>query len=181
MRSLLQRSPVLRLPNFSLPFFVTTAASDVAVGGVLSQVFDGVEHPLAFLSRKLSNVEKRWPAHEKELFGVKFCLEKWRVYLLGNVFTVYTDNSACVWFFTKPTPSPKLLRWLDFFNQFTFKVFHKPRRTDTVADALSRPVEFSAVAITGPDPTLSPRIKSLDAEDDFCSTLLEQLRAREVS
>ncbi|KAE9339619.1 hypothetical protein PR003_g10927 [Phytophthora rubi] len=116
VRALLKRSPVLRLPFFSLTFFVTTDASDVAVGGVLSQVFDGVEHPLAFLSCKLSDVEKRWSTHEKELFGSRFCLEKWRVNLLGTVFTVYTDNSACVWFFTEPSPSPKLLLWLDFFN-----------------------------------------------------------------
>lgn len=103
----------------------------------MTQVIDGVEHPLAFLSRKLSDIEKRWPAHEKELFGIMFCLEKWRVYLLGNVFMVYTDNLACKWFFSKPTPSPKLLRWLDFFNQFKLKVFHKPGHTNVVADALS--------------------------------------------
>ncbi|GMF41489.1 unnamed protein product [Phytophthora fragariaefolia] len=60
-------------------------------------------------------------------------------------------------------------------------IFHKPGRTNAVADALSRPVEFSAVAIAGPDPTLANMIKLLYADDEFCSTLLEQLRARERS
>lgn len=181
VRQLLQQSPVLRLPQFSQPFFVTTDASDIAVGGVLSQVSNGIEHPLAFLSRKLNGTEKRWPAYEKELYAIKFCLEKWRSYLLGSVFTVYTDNSACKWFFSKPTPSPKLLRWLDFFGQFTFKVYHKPGATNVVADALSRQAEVSAVAINGPDPAFAERVQALYRTDDFCVELLEKIRGQDIA
>ncbi|POM66444.1 Pol protein [Phytophthora palmivora] len=103
VKNLLQRSPVLQLPDFARRFFVTTDASYIAVGGVLSQVHDSGEHPVAFQSRKLSDTERRWPAHEKELYAIKFCLEKWKPYLLGDKFTIYTDNIACKWFFTKKT------------------------------------------------------------------------------
>ncbi|POM64423.1 Retrotransposable element, partial [Phytophthora palmivora] len=79
IKDLLQRFPVLQLPDFARRFFVTTDASDIAVGGVLSQVHDSGEHPVAFLSRKLSDTERRWPAHEKELYAIKFCLGKTNV------------------------------------------------------------------------------------------------------
>lgn len=65
VKEMLQCSPVLQLPDFNGQFFVTTDASDIAVGGVLSQVHPSGEHPLAYLSRKLSDTERRWPAHEK--------------------------------------------------------------------------------------------------------------------
>ncbi|KAK4389793.1 Retrovirus-related Pol polyprotein from transposon [Sesamum angolense] len=41
--------PVLMLPNFSLPFYLTTDASNVAVGAALSQQ----GHPIAFFSEKM--------------------------------------------------------------------------------------------------------------------------------
>ncbi|POM64506.1 Pol protein [Phytophthora palmivora] len=177
VKDLLQRSPVLQLPDFARRFFVTTDASDIAVGGVLSQVHDSAgEHPVAFLSRKLSDTERRWPAHEKELYAIKFCLDKWRPYLLGAKFTVYTDNIACKWFFTKKQPSPKLLRWFDTFSQYNFDVFHRAGRTNVVADAISRPVAVSAMVVAGPDPAVAARIKALYSSDPDCQHLLQQLQ-----
>ncbi|OWZ17135.1 LOW QUALITY PROTEIN: Retrotransposable element [Phytophthora megakarya] len=109
VKELLQCSHMLRLPDFTQPFLITTDASDIAEG-VLSQVHSSGEHPVAYLSRKLSDTERRWPAHEKEVFAIQFCLERWRPYLLEAKFTVYTDSIACKWFFTKKKSSPKLLR-----------------------------------------------------------------------
>ncbi|KAL0422585.1 UNVERIFIED_CONTAM: Transposon Tf2-11 polyprotein [Sesamum latifolium] len=59
--------PVLALPDMSKPFVVETDASDFALGGVLVQ--DG--HPVAFESRKLKDVERRYSVHEKELLAPK--------------------------------------------------------------------------------------------------------------
>ncbi|KAJ0404295.1 hypothetical protein P43SY_003208 [Pythium insidiosum] len=64
-------APLLRLPDMSLPFQVTTDASKYFVGGVLSQIVDGYDHPIGFYYRKLSDVESRWPAHEQELYAIK--------------------------------------------------------------------------------------------------------------
>ncbi|KAL0434685.1 UNVERIFIED_CONTAM: Retrovirus-related Pol polyprotein from transposon gypsy [Sesamum radiatum] len=50
---------------------VETDASDFALGGVLMQ--DG--HPVAFESRKLKDVERRYSVHEKELLAVVHCLK----------------------------------------------------------------------------------------------------------
>ena len=62
---------MLKLPNFCKPFEVHTNASDRALGGVLMQE----NHPTAFESRKLKDVEQRYLAHEKEMTAVIHCLD----------------------------------------------------------------------------------------------------------
>ena len=79
-----------------------------------------------------------WTTHEKELLAIKLALEKWRHYLYGRKFDIYTDNTACKWFLHHPEVSPNLARYLKFFSQFTFKLHHVQGHLNLVADALSR-------------------------------------------
>ena len=50
-------APVLRMPNFELPFVVTTDASLVSVGAILEQDFGNGMQPIAFDSRNVGNGE----------------------------------------------------------------------------------------------------------------------------
>ena len=129
-------APVLKLPDFDKTFIVTTDASMYCVGGVLSHVHDGHDHPLSYFSKKLGTHELNWPTHEKELFEIKLALEKWRHYLYGRQFEIYTDNSACQWLLHHPKVSPKLARFLTFFAQFTFRLHHVKGQMNVVADPL---------------------------------------------
>lgn len=115
-----------------------TDASKECVGGVLSQLYGEHDHPVAFFSKKLGQHELNWPTHEKELFAIKLALEKWRHYLYGREFDIYTDNSACAWLLNHPKVSPKLARFLTFFAQFSFKLHYLNGPRNVVADALSR-------------------------------------------
>ena len=51
-------APVLILPKYGFPFILETYASDVGLGGVLSQRIDGKLRTIAFASRTLSTGEK---------------------------------------------------------------------------------------------------------------------------
>ena len=64
-------------------------------------------HPVAFENRKLNNVEQRCSTHEKEMMVVIHCLQQWRHYLLGSIFTVVTNNVANTFFKTQKKLSPK--------------------------------------------------------------------------
>ncbi|KAF1330411.1 polyprotein, partial [Globisporangium splendens] len=135
----LRQAPTLRLPDFDRQFTVTTDASGYCMGGVLSQKIGGFDAPIAFYSKKFGQYEEKWPAHEKELLAIKFALSKWRHYLHGRQFDVFTDNSACRWMLHHPKVTPKLARMLTFFSQFDFVLHHVKGSTNVVADALSRP------------------------------------------
>ena len=67
-------------------------------------------HLVAFESRKLNNAEQRYSTHEKEMTVVVHCLQQWRHYLLGSIFTVVTDNVANTFFKTQKKLSPKQAR-----------------------------------------------------------------------
>ena len=94
LKTIVSSEPVLRLPDFQLPFKVHTDASNKAFGGVLVQE----KHLVSYGSRKLNEVEQKCSAHEKEIIDVVHCLLTWRVYLLGPKFMVRTDIVANTFF-----------------------------------------------------------------------------------
>jgi len=52
-----------------LPCILDTNVSDVAVGGVLSQVINGVERPIAFFSKVLGSTQKNYCTTRRELLA----------------------------------------------------------------------------------------------------------------
>ncbi|VFQ91468.1 unnamed protein product [Cuscuta campestris] len=81
------KEPVLTLLDHTKPYEVQTDAFDYALGGVLMQK----GHPVAYESRKLNDVERRYTVQEKEMTAVVHCLRTWRHYLLGTKFVVKTS------------------------------------------------------------------------------------------
>ena len=60
MKERLYIASVLAFPDFKLPFILTTDASKVAIGAILSQVQNGIERPIAYASRQLNNAERAY-------------------------------------------------------------------------------------------------------------------------
>jgi hypothetical protein len=64
-------TPILIHPDPTKPFIVETDASDFALGAILSQFgIDGLLHPVAFYSRKLTSAEINYQVYDKELLAI---------------------------------------------------------------------------------------------------------------
>ena len=86
LKNLLANSPVLRHPEFDLPFILQTDASGYGLGAVLSQEFEDGEHPIAYASRLLLPRETRHATIEKEALGVCWAVQHFRHYVIGRPF-----------------------------------------------------------------------------------------------
>ena len=53
-----------------------------------------MDHPIEFTSRKLSKAEKNYSTTECEGLAMIYALKKFRNYLLGEYFKIYTDHSV---------------------------------------------------------------------------------------
>ena len=106
-------APVLAPPNLSLPFRLTTDASEVGVGAVLTQIDNqGIERPVAFYSRKLNPTERRYSATDREALAVVLSCRNFHHFLWGTEFQVYTDHQPLTNVFKRKTRSPRMSRWM---------------------------------------------------------------------
>jgi len=125
-------------PDYSKEFILNTDASNQALGAVLGQVINGVEHPIAYASRQLNSAEQNYTVTERELLAVVWAVKYFRCYLYGRTFTLYTDHSAIKWLLSLKDPSSRLTRWALKLAEYDYKVIHKPGIKNQNADCLSR-------------------------------------------
>ena len=138
LRDCLCTAPILKYPDFSQPFVVTTDASGFALGAVLSQGKIGEDTPVTYASRVLNKHEKNYSTTEKEMLATIFALKTFRSYLYGRPFTLVTDHRPLVWINSMNDPTSRVMRWRERLKEFEFNIQYKAGRADANADALSR-------------------------------------------
>jgi transposase InsO family protein len=154
LKSKLVSRPILSNPNFDLPFFLHTDASDFGVGGVLMQNESADSNNLgtkviAYFSQKLSPTQKNYAATERECLAVLLAVERYRGYIEGAHFTVIVDCSAITWLKNlKFTGNSRLARWAMKLDSYDMTIIHKPGKSNVVADFLSRSMETMDLSTT---------------------------------
>lgn len=138
LKTILITEPLLIYPDFSKKFILSTDASNIAIGAVLGQLINGVEHPIAYASRQLNSAERNYSVTERELLAVIWSVKYFRCYLYGRAFSLYTDHSAIKWLLSLKDPSSRLTRWSLKLAEYDYQVYHKPGVKHQNADCLSR-------------------------------------------
>jgi len=92
---------VLAAPDLNKEFRVEVDTSNYATGGVLSiKCSDELWRLVAFISKSLSDTERNYEIHNKEMLAVVRYLEAWRHFLEGTVvkFKIWTDHKNLEYF-----------------------------------------------------------------------------------
>eukprot|EP00741_Cyanophora_paradoxa_P021555 tig00021357_g20806.t1 len=121
---------VLMLPDFTKPFIIYTDWSKRAMGAVLMQEDkDGRERPIAFISRTLTNMERKYQSPtEGECIAVLWAVKVWHHYFeLANNKTLGRAAIA-----------------LNHYN-YVYTIEYRNGRSNVVADCCSRLAETHAV------------------------------------
>lgn len=130
------KAPELEFIQYDQPIYLRTDASDVAIGGVLFQEYDGKKHVVEYFSRAFTKTERNWSTLEKESFGVYYGILHCHPHISGHHFIVQTDHRNIL--FLHQSDVPKLVRWRLRLQEYDFTVEHIAGSANIVADVLSR-------------------------------------------
>jgi hypothetical protein len=130
---------VLAFPDFKVPFILTTDASTLGLGAVLSQVQEGIEKPISFASRRINKAERAYSESELQFLAVLWAREYYICYLFGKLFLVGTDH-ASLKFLRNFADNSRRMRWSLCLFEFYFEIEHMPGSKMKHVDALSRHV-----------------------------------------
>lgn len=147
VKECLVTAPILTRPDFEREFVIQTDASDFGIGAVLTQESDDGEKVICYLSRSLTQQERKFSTTEKECLAVLWAIEKLRPYVEGSHFTVITDHYSLVWLNNLKSPSGRLARWAIRLQQYRYTIKHRKGKDHVVPDGLSRSVPVIVDAI----------------------------------
>ena len=121
--------------------YVTVDASPAGVSAILSQRTKEMndEKVVAYASRALKDMEKRYSQTEKEAPAIVWGVEHFHLYLYGNEFVLVTDHTPLevIYGNRKSKPSARIEKWVLRLQTYSFQVVYKPGSSNP-ADYLSR-------------------------------------------
>ncbi|EIE78870.1 hypothetical protein RO3G_03575 [Rhizopus delemar RA 99-880] len=139
LKAILQSNLVLHYPDLNKKFFVATDASLYGVAAVLYQK-DELQRDkyISFVSSSLTPSQRRWSTTKRELYAIILALKKYRKFLWGKHFTIYSDHKALVYLHTQKIANPMMIGWMETLLDFDFDVVHIPGVLNKLPDQLSR-------------------------------------------
>eukprot|EP00253_Pinus_taeda_P021920 PITA_21920 len=154
LKKLVSTAPVLRGPNWNLPFQISSDALDTTIGAILGQEEDKKPYAIYYISKNLSSAELNYTVTEKEFLAVIHAVNKLRHYIIGYPIVLYTDHSAIKYLANKPVTNARITRWLILLQELDITIKDRPGKENPVADFLSRipkSIETTAVEDQFPD------------------------------
>ena len=144
LKTMLVSPPIMRSPNWNLPFEIMRDASDYAIGAVLGQREDKKAFVIYYACKALDFAQANYTTTEKEFLAVVFTLEKFRSYIVGSPITIFIDHAALKYLLSKQDTKPRLTRWILLCQDFNLTIKDKKGIENVVADHLSRLVSESS-------------------------------------
>lgn len=93
VKSLFLESVMLHHHDSNSTYYLQTDSSGYAIGSELYQLDrDGNHHVIAFISKSLTEAERKWTTSEQEQWSIIYSLHKFETYLRGVKIIIRTDH-----------------------------------------------------------------------------------------
>ena len=141
LKEALSTAPILVYADYSKPFRLVTDTSELGLRVALYQQQDsGMEQPIAFTSRALSDLEQKYHLGKLKFLALKWAItEKFQEYLYGGCpFKVQTDNNPLMYLLTTVKLDATGHCWVGHLANYNFSLKYIKGNMNVVADTLSR-------------------------------------------
>jgi len=134
----LSTAPILRGPDWALPFHIPSDASGTMIGVVLGQEENNLPYAIYFIIKNMTPVELNYTVTEKEFLAVIYSINKFQYYITGYPTFVHIDHSAINYLMNKSITNARVTRWLLLLQEFDITIVDQPGKENVVVDFLSR-------------------------------------------
>jgi len=138
VKEILASDLILSFPDFTLEFSIAADASQNGIGAVLFQEKNDTKKYISFVARSLSSSERNYGATQRELLAIIFALDKFRDYVYGRRFRLYTDHRSLVYLFTQKQQNYMINKWIETLLLFDFDIVYILGILNVLPDFLSR-------------------------------------------
>ena len=127
LKNILTSNSVMAHFDPRAPIQLRVDASPVGLGAILTQTHGDETRPVAYASRTLTPVKRRYSQTEREALAVVWGCEKFHLYLYGTTFDIYTDHKPLEIIYG-PTSKPpaRIERWGLRLQPYKFRVMYSP-------------------------------------------------------
>jgi hypothetical protein len=138
LKEALSKTPILKLPDLKKEFIIQTDASGKGIGCVLIQQYGGINHPIAYASRKLLERERRYSVEERECLAIMWGISRFDRYLCGKQFVIETDHCGLQYMKEGRMKNARVMRWSLALQNYCFTIRYIKGSSNVVSDYLSR-------------------------------------------
>lgn len=148
IKRLITSAPVLAIFDPTKKIIISSDCSSYGMGACLFQTQEnGENRPVAYISRTLTDAEKRYANIEREALAITWACTKLSDYIIGLQIYVETDHKPLVPIFNSKhidELSPRLQRFKVKMMRFNTHFYYTPGKQLVTADTLSRqPIEVT--------------------------------------
>jgi hypothetical protein len=101
----------MKAPKSRIPFWLYIAAEDSIIGAILTQVADGKEHIITYLSKCLIDTKTRYSLIEKLCLSLFYAFSKLRHYLLSSTCLVACQADVIKHMLQQSILSGRIRKW----------------------------------------------------------------------
>ena len=130
--------PILALPVWTESLSLSTDASEIGAGAVLTQCIEGVEKVIACGSKMWSRGDSKKSATGRECMAVMWAVNKFQSYLWGRQFTLIANCPALTWLFKSQSLTPRYHRWALRLMEHEITLTWRPGTQHQLPDVMSR-------------------------------------------
>ena len=151
VKELITEEAAITIPRPEEELRLVVDGSKSGIGGALLVVRNGEERLVGCVSRSLRSHEANYATEDFETLSLIYTLEKFRLFLYGRKFFIYTDHKNLQYLYNHNSDFSKLRRdrvqrWKALLLEYDYEILYKRGVENVVADALSRsPVTVSSM------------------------------------